>query len=371
MRAIMKVLFLGNMNNNNFALCRYLRDRNINASVARFSYEPEHFHPKADCYDLSFQNYCFELPWGIDNFNQFTKNDINKVLDEYDFIIGCGVAPAYCHRADRKMDLMISHGGDLFELTKYKILTNPKRFSNHMSFVMAQRQGIEDCRTLSCHKMFDEYEDTIKKLRGDKPRLVFTPPYVYHSMYPAHHRTHWYEEFKKIRDRLNVMIISQSRQSWMDRGVNSKGSEILIKGFAEYCYLNWTAFCKLGLVLFEYGNDVARSKQLIKDLHIEQFVYWMPKMYRKDLMVGLALADFGVDICGYDRLIENGSTAENFVAKNCLLNEYDCSTSALVSEQLKKRVDKMESTRSCGRLKYDLYKQRATTYIETLMGMIQ
>tara|TARA_R110000796_G_scaffold71409_5_gene162197 strand:- start:66832 stop:67284 length:453 start_codon:yes stop_codon:yes gene_type:complete len=47
-------------------------------------------------------------------------------------------------------------------------------------------------------------------------------------------------------------------------------------------------------VLFEYGPDVDASKDLINSLGVSQYVTWMPLMPRKEIMIGMSLADIVV-----------------------------------------------------------------------------
>jgi hypothetical protein len=63
------------------------------------------------------------------------------------------------------------------------------------------------------------------------------------------------------------------------------------------------------LVLFEYGDDVMESKQLVNALGISESVEWFPLMARKEIMLGLLHADFG---CGefHEGCIGGGTTWE-------------------------------------------------------------
>ena len=43
-----KIGFLGNNNNNNFAIARYMRDRGFDCDLLIFDHEVNHFHPSCD-----------------------------------------------------------------------------------------------------------------------------------------------------------------------------------------------------------------------------------------------------------------------------------------------------------------------------------
>jgi glycosyltransferase involved in cell wall biosynthesis len=71
------------------------------------------------------------------------------------------------------------------------------------------------------------------------------------------------------------VILSFSRQNWKD-----KGQDKLIRAFARYLKDNKDSL----LVLFEWGQDIAQSKELIAQLGIPKHVRWIPMM-SKPLLV--------------------------------------------------------------------------------------
>src|ERR1700722_16655794 len=102
------------MNNINFALARLLRRKGIDADVLLFDEEYEHFHPSSDSYDLEYAKYTRALGWG--SGRQFLRTAGQVVRDDlspYDVLIGCGLAPAYCCRAGRALDIFVPYGGDI------------------------------------------------------------------------------------------------------------------------------------------------------------------------------------------------------------------------------------------------------------------
>ena len=61
----MKVALVGNMNNNNFALLRYLRDLGVDAHLLLFDNEIGHFVPEHDTWQLAkWQPFIHALPFG-------------------------------------------------------------------------------------------------------------------------------------------------------------------------------------------------------------------------------------------------------------------------------------------------------------------
>ena len=123
----MKVAFLGNMNNNHFAMARFMRDRGVDAEVLLFDNDPDHFHPSADSYDEDFATYCRTLTWGTPaHWLRTPTATIVRDVEPYDVLIGCGLAPAFLGRANRRLDVFVPHGADLHHYTRYR-LTYPTR----------------------------------------------------------------------------------------------------------------------------------------------------------------------------------------------------------------------------------------------------
>jgi hypothetical protein len=122
----MKIGIIGNINNMSYCLTRYLLDAGYDCEQLIFDYEPEHFHPSCDSYEDGFDKYIKKLSWG--DPRNFLKQDIDKVkadLKSYDFLIGCGTAPAYVNRINRRLDIFIPYGDDLYSLSFYAKIKKP------------------------------------------------------------------------------------------------------------------------------------------------------------------------------------------------------------------------------------------------------
>jgi len=108
----------------------------------------------------------------------------------------------------------------------------------------------------------------------------------------------------------DFIVFNHSRQIWcsnpdnlkdFDKYKGNKRNDKTIKAFAKF--LKITKFKNPVLVLFEYGPDVECSKKLINELGIQNYVKWIEKSYRKEIMIGLKRASLAVDqvrerICG-------------------------------------------------------------------------
>lgn len=94
----------------------------------------------------------------------------------------------------------------------------------------------------------------------------------------------------KFKQHYPVVFSHVSHYPVGSRTYEIKKNDVLIRGFAEFAT---NSVHNSLLVLFEYGDGVNESKQLIKQLGIEDKVIWLPLMSRKKIMVLLEYTDFG------------------------------------------------------------------------------
>lgn len=293
----MRVAFLGNMNNNHFSMARFLRDRDIDVTVLRFDHEQDHFHPSADTYDLSYMDYVRQLTWGSSlRFLSTPVEQIEGDLASYDVLIGCGWAPAYCEKAGRILDIFKPYGDDIWAQTFYRFVS-PQLLLGFWAAVRKQRRGIAKSRVFHMSVTNDLYETQYAKYKGVSARWAEGFPIVYSPTYQPEHldevenRTHWGHEFRRLRDQYDLMVISHGRHYWKCSAddPNAKGTDKLLRGWAIFRQTNPTT--KAVFVTLEYGKHVVHSKALIEELGIADSVVWLPRMCRKDVMVGLKYSD--------------------------------------------------------------------------------
>ena len=138
----LRICLLGNMNNNNFVILRYFLDHNLDVELLLYNNELSHFKPSDDSYDNKYHSRIKKLSWGsFDKLIYTDKKKIRQDLNSYNYIIGTGLAPAYCHKANIKLNVFIPYGADLFYFTAYN-LTYPKYIIPLWISVYYQRKGI-------------------------------------------------------------------------------------------------------------------------------------------------------------------------------------------------------------------------------------
>ncbi len=296
MKSAFRVACVGNMNNNSFVLARLLRRRGIDADCLRFPNEPGHFDPLCDTFDETELRFVRTLPWGdASDVFKFSPAELRKDLEDYDFVIGNGLTPAFFARMGRQLDIFSPYGSDLYETPFHSFWRHPRGY-----FVSRlQRQGIRAARLVHAETEYYNMGPSLKRI-GPRGKIlsiglaaIDEDQYDPSAISKQYSKSKFYPQFKSIRDSSHLMIYHQARHLWKnpEDGVTFKGTDRLLLGFAEF--LRRHPESKATLVTFEYGQEVDESKKLISELGIDDSVVWMPLMDRKELMVGLSLCDIG------------------------------------------------------------------------------
>jgi hypothetical protein len=289
-----RVAFLGNMNNNHFAMARYLRDRGVDCSLFLLPDEFDHFHPSCDTYRYDFRDWVHQLPWGgRRTFLDVRPDKMRDVLAKFDLRVGCGLAPAICHRAGLPLDVFVPYGGDLWTETKFGL---HRALRNSIAATYSQRAGLAKVSIVHSPPMIASYEAILSRYwRGinrwnEGVPMVYAPEYARENLEVMMGRSHWGHEFQRIRQSCEFMVVSHVRHAWGPiTNPAVKGNDVLLKGWSKFRRKRKSTRAKL--VLLEYGQDVNRSKELAYKLGVVDTVEWLPRMLRKDIMPGLLLAD--------------------------------------------------------------------------------
>lgn len=319
-----KIALLGNMNNNLFNMCRYLRDRGYDATLFIFPYDSAHFMPEADSFDDSYTAYVKRLNWGNPyELNAVSKQEIVDEFKDFDFIIGCGTAPAFLSKAHIKLDLFAPYGSDLYHYPFFNLFSpkrlvdyflnffknsekaqalpsRPANWQGYIPFVLNQRKGIRqsrNCAVLSSGQ--DAYSKSLKRLAFRNNYFRFTIPMIYTGQYNEtgiakyQATSKWYDQFRKIRESHDFLIFANCRHCWKNEKdpVSFKGNDRLFEGFRKFV-TNYSG--KAAIITFEYGTDYPESKKLCNYLEISKHVFWFPLLERKELMIGMNMSDLVV-----------------------------------------------------------------------------
>lgn len=296
----MRIALVGNLNNTLSSIARYLLDEGYDVFLYKFANEPSHFDPKRDMFKNILENRIKILPFfkTIDIFNKNLKS-LKGEFRDFDLIIGCGYLPAWFSKLNIRLDIFIPYGSDIYSSPFFKFTFNPKYCLGNYLFSKHQKNGIRNAKLTILEKQSNITERRIERigLRGN--RIYSAVPMLHIPTYediPKEELVNlkFYQEYEQIREKYKLVIFHHSRHSWdnPDDVNEQKGNNYLFEGFAEF--IKDVPDNNAVIITLEYGNDVLKTKELIKKLNIEHKVLWFPKQSRKELMLGISLSDLVV-----------------------------------------------------------------------------
>ena len=315
MQSMKRVLFIGNMNDVMNSTRSWLNMNKYYHDLLEFSNVSSNFRSPLMENGKKYEvKYLFK-----DNpFHIFiNRKKIRKILNNYDYIIGHNYATALCSMSGRKLDLLITHGGDLRNLGKLSyILKNISSIKSllvkpfQLWLTLHQKRGQKKFVRYLITNYWDPIVLSQADLNSTSGKLIqnLTPPYIRKSHMHKHFDiTRISKEFSQYE----FKVLCHARHEWFTNGVkpSNKGQDELIKGWARF--IKETNVIGV-LILLEYGKDVYHSKELIKKLKIEQNVLWLPKQNRQDIF-GLI---HSVDLCAGEMKV---SIDQNSVHQEVLL----------------------------------------------------
>lgn len=349
-----RVALIGNMNNNFYALTRYLRDIGYDAHLY-YRVGMEHFQPMADSYsDNGYNEYCHKVDWLEQEFHAVNKEQVAKELEGFDFYIGQGEEAAVAFYAGYRMDVYYPYGSDVYKYAhlpkEYKLRSKIASLLSSNSSRPTYKQmkkgtmakylnaAIVNAKYIFADATNDEYRQQIKKLNYKGVFKNVGLPFLYVKEYEQlltgykPHSKHS-KIIEEIREECEFIMLYHGRQEWKTyhNKFTGKNSDYLIRGFAKYILANHNT--KACLVMLEYGSDIEASKNLIRELDIENHVKWFPKMYRKELMYIVKNADLCCGEFAHSFLIY-GTVAEAMLMKKPIVTYRDDSYYANIYPEL-------------------------------------
>lgn len=328
----MKVALIGNMNNNHFALMRYLHDLGIEAHLFLYNNDgkssSEHFKPENDTWEIEkWKPFIHEtkitngvlnsINFSVDLFvmaffyirNIFTKtkNINSKIVTEkyirslfvgFDFIIGNGAAPAILARAKINLDIFIPYAIGIEGLGDPTLDIKLKKSTWLMKLLISKARNKQELalRKVPIIAVSDSISiEELVKRNINYHKLLMPIVYNLEKSTTEADDNLLRDVFQKINDS-NFTVFSHASHSWSAkdeiRAKYSKHNDWLIYGFAELV-LKRPELNPL-LILVEYGMDVKESKDLISLLNIQKNVVWLPTLKRRQIMKILPKVNIGV-----------------------------------------------------------------------------
>jgi glycosyltransferase involved in cell wall biosynthesis len=333
----MRIGFVGNMNNGNFAIMRYFRDLGYDAYLLLYSNDGKngssHFIPEADTWDIEkWRPFIIQTEVADDPISIFgtplsnllglrawlrsclisrkTKHihpvsvkTIKNTFEGFSHLIGSGTSPSFLDRADLKLAIFFPYSMGVEWLGEPIFLRrlNSRNFITRWvmkAIIQKQTKAIRNTSIIICLDTSITY-DTFHRI--NVPTRSLLCPMVYNNeSIPDTTSNQMINDILDTLGRSDFSVLSHARHLWVQKkGVSAeewknqdKNNDWLIRSFAKL--VNTGIVLKPLLVLFEYGEDVEQSKELCKILNIEQYITWLPKLDRKYIMLILSKVDVGV-----------------------------------------------------------------------------
>lgn len=348
----MMIGFVGNMNNNNFALMRYFRDLGADAHLLLLSDDGtganSHFRPECDSWDIGrWSPFIHRLGFGNTLHAMVgdparlrlppSRAELRAAFEPYGALVGSGITPMILGRCGRALDIFYPYSTGI-EFVGCRVDQNLFNSGNLLRRLLCRRlrglqiEGIRRARHCVNLEM-GLTRETFKAI--GKGFVAMATPLLYNgenaSAVPLSPAIQGFAE--RIR-RHPFRCFSHASQTWRydpakysagDWSRQSKNNHWLIRGFAEFS--RSAAGRDALLVLVEYGLDVEASKRLVAELGLEANVLWLPRMARKELLRLLSFCDVGVGEFTVDPgCIWGGTGWEVLAAGKPLLQSFNFTT---------------------------------------------
>lgn len=289
----MKVALVDNMNNNFFALARYLRRFGVEVDLYLIpNRNHRHFDPQMDTWlDLKNELWIKEFPvtYGASSYIRPIKKKMCGIFEKYDKIIACGPSLGLFYKSGIVVDLFIPYGSDLFNIpfASHKPAYLPK---NILHFIFdkyrsrLQRNGIQKSKKIIVNTNWFMAKQALVNMNCraiNLPRIM-----IYKESRPvlSIQKYNWLIDY-------DFSIFSPTRHQWSTNSdpmpdFAAKGgikrNDKLIKAYARL--VRDKLIKRPLLLLCAYGADVVDSKKLIDGLNIADYVKWLPLLNRREII---------------------------------------------------------------------------------------
>lgn len=290
----MKVALIGNMNNNNFSIMRYLRDLGVDAHLILmkndYTKSQAHFTPENDTWEIEkwkpYIHYLNYYDWEgiLFRSGKSIKNDFK----EYDILIGSGYIPVLLSKSKIFLDIFYPYTAGVEGVTDALVeeVTGLNSLVNKLFFIFFRNSQI---KAIKKAKVCLSSEIILTKKTFDDIGVEFkniSIPMVYNKEKIELDKTPDY-----LKSIINTILKYKYRFLCHVSHMYYKDNEPYITGFAKFMKAN--TGCNSVLILFDYGTGVDKTKSLINVLGIVDNVIWLQTTSRKNILQLLNNIDFG------------------------------------------------------------------------------
>lgn len=297
----MRVALIGNMNNNHFAMMRYLRDLGIDAHLWMYTNEADHFHPRCDTWDWpKWEPFVRTLPLSNGGVDAVLKPraELELVFKGFDVYVGNGIAPVLFARMGRTLDVFIPYGEGVEFIIEHHFNWKHPRSSllGGIRKRLMERALVNSVETIITANVHPHSQETYRRL-GLLPMSLSIPLLYLESRPPDRPLPSTLLSAIARMQASSLVVFSHVAHAWKNLPVPHYGGGVgkrnqwLVEGFARY--IKRTGNRDALLCLVEYGRDVPASKELVESLGIAAQVVWLPQMERREILSLLPHVDLG------------------------------------------------------------------------------
>ncbi|MBL8344044.1 MAG: hypothetical protein JNN03_01235 [Rubrivivax sp.] len=289
------------MNNGNFAALRHLRDLGVDAHLFLYSDEPRHFLPQNDTWHWDrWAPFVHRLAVSNGGLDAVLTGGgaLRRQLQGYDVYVGSGFAPVLFGKLGWRLDLFLPYAEGVEFIVHHSIRWR-RPLSTAFSWVrkrLMERALKRQVKAIGAANLHALSVATFQRLQLQP---VVLPAL---ALYPeaAPDAATWPASVNALVDRMKrspMVVFSHVSHIWKNLpfahffGGLGKRNQWLIEGFERY--VKRSGQREALLCLFEYGTDVAASKELVTRLGIEAQVLWFPTMSRRELTGLMRHVDIG------------------------------------------------------------------------------
>lgn len=289
-----KVAFIGNMNNNNFSLMRYLRDMGVDAHLLLmqndFTKSQAHFAPEYDTFKIEeWKPYIHYLNYSS-RYALFFRSK-KKLLDDfkpYNILIGSGSIPAIMHKCGLKLDIFYPYGTGIEFVGTPVIRSGQKslRFYKKMMYKYYRYVSIKGIKSsrICLNSELSLTKQTFEEIGVDFKKISI--PMVYNK-----ERNTNLIISDKIKNVLNDINKYRLKLFCHASHLPVKNKKPIIMGYKKF--LERTKKRDSVLIFLDYGTAVEATKRFIEEAGITQNVLWLKKLSRKEIAYILSYISMG------------------------------------------------------------------------------
>jgi glycosyltransferase involved in cell wall biosynthesis len=285
LNVVLRVNLYGNVCNNAYVICKFLRRRGVDAHLfleRGFPWLPHHDDPELEGNYPDWIHLVGDLRWR--RYGVLDGSFVRQLAD-CDVVHTFYWGPIWARKTGRPY-MFQSYGGDLRTMP---FMTD----SMHHRYLAARQRRAIQAADLVARPNLNITDDAVRRLGLE--RVVHLPLMLDADRFrplPAADTARLREQYK-----VDWLFFHPTRQSWIhgDIGESWKANDLVFRGFARY--LRETSHSAL-LLAVAHGPDASASQALVEQLGISGAVRWMRPMRRAALVDVYNAADLVLDQLG-------------------------------------------------------------------------